>query len=207
MTPLDAAPGTVAEDPWMLADTLYSPCYIGGWTAAGHWGLTEQLFRSTFVFTATHVRRREQTALGADFHLVRVSRRRVESVEPTWRGSVRVRVSSAVRTIVDALVNPTWMGGVRHAADVFLAYKESEGANPAALAEELRRHGTGAAHKRAGWLATQLWPEASALLSRARLGRTTGTIKLDPAVARRGRMNKHWGLWVNVTVGAPSERS
>lgn len=39
------------EDPWILADELFSPCYIGGWSAAQHWGLTEQIFRSVFVVT------------------------------------------------------------------------------------------------------------------------------------------------------------
>jgi predicted transcriptional regulator of viral defense system len=120
---------------------------------------------------------------------------------------VRVRVSDPERTVVDALINPIWMGGVRHLADVLLAYKDSDGASATKLAEALRRHGNGAAHKRAGWLAEQLWPDASALLTRARVGKTSGVIKLDPAVARRGRMNRRWGLWINATVAVPRERS
>src|SRR4030043_1528976 len=37
------------EDPWVIADRLYSPCYIGGWSAAEDWGLTEEIFRPGVV--------------------------------------------------------------------------------------------------------------------------------------------------------------
>ena len=32
------------EDPSLAAMQLFSPCYIGGWSAAEYWDLTEQLF-------------------------------------------------------------------------------------------------------------------------------------------------------------------
>ena len=49
--PLDLA-GTeqVVEDPWVLVPTLFGHCYVGGWTAAHHWDLTEQLFRELVSF-------------------------------------------------------------------------------------------------------------------------------------------------------------
>ena len=34
----------VIEDPWRLVTKIFTPGYIGGWSAAEHWGLTEQLF-------------------------------------------------------------------------------------------------------------------------------------------------------------------
>jgi hypothetical protein len=34
----------VIEDPWVLVPTLFGDSYIGGWTAAHHWELSEQLF-------------------------------------------------------------------------------------------------------------------------------------------------------------------
>jgi len=43
--PLDLAGSEqVIADPWVLVPTLFNQCYIGGWTAAHHWELTEQLF-------------------------------------------------------------------------------------------------------------------------------------------------------------------
>ena len=37
------------EDSWPVAIGLYSPCCIGGWSAAEHWDLTEQIFRTAVV--------------------------------------------------------------------------------------------------------------------------------------------------------------
>ena len=34
------------EDSWIIAEAAFSPCYISGWSAAEHWGLTEQVFRT-----------------------------------------------------------------------------------------------------------------------------------------------------------------
>ncbi|HWR57904.1 MAG TPA: type IV toxin-antitoxin system AbiEi family antitoxin domain-containing protein, partial [Thermodesulfovibrionales bacterium] len=37
------------EDAWIIAERLFSPCYIGGWSAAEYWDLTEQIFRTLVV--------------------------------------------------------------------------------------------------------------------------------------------------------------
>ena len=43
--PVDARdPATWNEDPWYLADLVWDPCYIAGWSAANHWALTDQVF-------------------------------------------------------------------------------------------------------------------------------------------------------------------
>jgi len=39
------------QDPWLIAQKLYAPCYIGGWSAAEHWQLTEQVFQRIVVMT------------------------------------------------------------------------------------------------------------------------------------------------------------
>ena len=59
----------VLEDPWVLVPALYGPSYIGGRTAAEHWGLTEQIFRDTVVLTTRPVRARVQQRAGAIFTL------------------------------------------------------------------------------------------------------------------------------------------
>src|ERR1035437_3875957 len=41
---LDASTAdAVVEDAWLIAMQLFAPCYIGGWSAAEHWGFTEQV--------------------------------------------------------------------------------------------------------------------------------------------------------------------
>ena len=195
----------VADDPFVLASELFAPSYIGGWSAAEHWGLTEQIFRKTFVVTAANIRQREQTILGSIFRLVHVEAERVNSVAPIWWGAFRIRVSSAERTLVDACADPLWVGGVRHLGEMIASYRDSRDVSEERLAAELSANGTGAAHKRLGFLAEQLWPDAKRLADVALAGRSTGVIRLNPSVSERGPMNRHWGLWVNSTLSGIDE--
>ena len=186
------------EDPWVLASKLFSPCYIGGWSAAEHWGLTEQLFRSTFVVTAAGVRRQTERVLGLEFHVVKVARVRLTAMTLVWRGRERVPVSDRERTLADALASPGWVGGIRHLADLLRAYRESRHWNPTRLLNRVNELGRGAAFKRLGFLAEMLLPGAEQVVRVCLTKRTAGIIKLDPSVSTRGRLNKRWGLWVNV---------
>jgi predicted transcriptional regulator of viral defense system len=197
---------TAIEDPWVLARELYSPCYIGGWTAAEHWELTEQLFRATFVVTSANIRRSREIFLGAEFHLARGTPDLVESVRQVWRGSERVAVSDRERTIADALANPSWVGGVRHLVEILRTYRDSKAWDPNRLIECLDEIGSGAAFKRLGYLVETVLEPDSRLVKEALSRRTSGVVKLDPAIAGRGRINTRWGLSANVPLdrGAPN---
>jgi predicted transcriptional regulator of viral defense system len=184
----------------VLAKALFSPCYIGGWTAAEHWGLTEQLFRSVFVVSAAPRRRAKETRLSTEFHIVRVGAARMKGTSLVWRGSERVAVSDRERTLVDALADPAWVGGLRHLAEIFVTYREGDGFDAKRLLARAGERGSGAAWKRLGYLAEALWPGEDGILEAARTHRSQGVIRLDPAVKDRGRMSKRWGLWINVDV-------
>jgi predicted transcriptional regulator of viral defense system len=190
----------VIEDPWILARELYAPCYIGGWTAAEHWGLTEQLFRSTFVVTAATIRSSHQTFLELDFRIVRAKRDRVASVATVWRGRERVAVSDRERTIADALAKPSWVGGIRHLVQILRTYRLSKEWNPDRLIERLDEIGSGAAFKRLGYLTESIFPDQRRLVDMAFARQTTGLVKLDPSVAGRGRLATRWRLWLNVQI-------
>jgi predicted transcriptional regulator of viral defense system len=200
--PIEATPGNaaIAEDAWILAAALFAPCFIGGWTAAEHWGLTEQIFRSTFVVSAAPRRRRSENRLSTNFHVVRVPRDRVRGAISVWRGGERVAVSDRERTIVDALVHPSWVGGVRHLAEIFATYRESTEFDAKKLISRAEERAAGSAFKRLGYLAERLWPQEKAIIDLAYHHRTAGIIRLDPAVTGRGKMSSRWGLWVNVTI-------
>lgn len=192
----------VVEDPWVLALELYAPCYIGGWSAAEHWGFTEQIFRATFVATAAGIRTTKQIVLGAEFHLARVALGRVEAVTLEWRGALKVPVSDREATIADALANPAWVGGIRHLADLVASYRASANWDPAKLERSLQGRRSGAAYKRLGLITEILFPDESQLIATCHKHRTSGNVKLDPAISTRGRLSKRWGLWVNVNLGA-----
>ena len=202
--PLEARPGVAIaeEDPWIVASRVFAPCYIAGWTAAGHWELTEQLFRSTFVATGRPVRRSDVVVGSSAFHLARRSRAGGAGLTTVWRGRARVSVSGVERTLVEAFVNPSWVGGVRHLTDIYRAAIADSRLDPAKLIRELRRGATGAALGRLGLLCERYWPTASRVLRYARVHRGSGYVRLDPAVTPRGRLVRRWGVWVNVTLPA-----
>ena len=94
--PLEVGPEqrAVAEDAWVVAHELFGPCYIGGWSAAEYWNLTEQIFGSTLVVTAANIRSTSQDYLGHRFRLFRVPESRVfgATLARVWRVAGRLSV-------------------------------------------------------------------------------------------------------------------
>jgi predicted transcriptional regulator of viral defense system len=199
--PLNAAPDQTAipEDPWVLAREIFSPCYIGGWSAAEHWELTEQIFRSTLVVTATPARKTETRIGGHDFRVFRVPRARLAAgVVKVWRGPERVDVSGLERTILDGLRNPELVGGGRHLVQILRTYGEHKQCNFGRLLEVAREIASGAAWKRLGFLAERLWPAEAKTIAAARRHLTAGYVRLDPGNRQRGKLAKRWRLWINL---------
>src|SRR5581483_12233237 len=112
----------VVEDPWMLVPSLFGKSYIGGWTAAHHWDLTEQLFNETFVFTTHRFQGKKKTAQGATFVLHRTPPTRFFGLKSLWRGPTKVSVSDPARTLVDMIAAPAVGGGIDHVADCLKTY-------------------------------------------------------------------------------------
>lgn len=193
--PLDlAASEQVVEDPWVLVPSLFGECYVGGWTAAHHWDLTEQLFNDTIVFTTRRVTARRVKAQGVAFELHHTTTKALFGLKSEWRGTVRVRISDPARTVVDMLAAPEVGGGIDHVADCLAAH----GKSPTYKADQLVRYaeqlGNGAVFKRLGFLAeTRLHDAVLAAACRERL--TKGYARLDPALVCR-RLVTAWRLWV-----------
>lgn len=193
--PLDAA-GTeqVLKDPWVLVPALFAPGYIGGWTAAEHWDLTEQLFRSVFVFTARPFRTKEYTAQGVTFTLKRTPEDALFGLKTIWRGQTRISIADKHRTIVDLLADPETGGGIRHVSGCLQNYLRSSDADTETLIRYTEQLGNGAVFKRLGFLAAQT-PGHEALAEACRQRLTAGNAKLDPAIPCR-RLVKAWRLWI-----------
>jgi len=193
--PLDlAASEQVIGDPWVLVPTLFGQCYIGGWTAAHHWELTEQLFNESFVFTTRRVIKKRVTAQGATFLLRSVKTKRLFGLKTLWRGSVKVAISDSARTLVDMIAAPDVGGGIDQVADCVSTYLGSKTADRDLLIRYAAQFGNGAIFKRLGFLAdTRLRDKKLAAECRSRL--TQGYARLDPALSSR-KLVTAWRLWV-----------
>jgi len=197
--PLESRTADVSlEDPWVIAGRLYSPCYIGGWSAAEHWNLTVQIFRTVLVMTKLQPRDRNPVIMGTNFRLRTVSEKAMFGLKPVWRGQVKVSVSDPTRTIIDMLSEPGLGGGLRPAVDVLLNYLRSDHKNADLLVEYATRLENGAVFKRLGFLMERLAPDEKGVISACLSRITKGNSRLDPALPA-DRLVTRGRLWVPST--------
>lgn len=194
--PLESTTTDVAfEEPWIIAERLYAPCYIGGWSAAEYWGLTEQIFRSVLVFTSRNPRKRNLEIKNIQFVVRTVPLNALFGLTPVWKGKVKISVSDPTRTIIDMLGDSGLGGGIRPAADVFVTYLKSELKNMDILIEYAKQLGNGAVFKRMGFLLERFSPDEKKVIAECKERITKGNSKLDPALPS-DRLITKWRLWL-----------
>ena len=195
--PLEASSADVPlEDPWRIAASLYSPCYIGGWSAAEYWDLTEQLFRTTVVMTQLTPRDRNPVIKGMAFLLCSISEKKLFGLKPVWRGQIKVMVSDPTRTILDMLAAPRLGGGIRSVSDMLSNYLSSDAKNLELLIDYAERFGNGAVYKRLGFLLEQSAPDERLVIAECARRLTSGNTRLDPKLPAE-RLVTRWRLWVS----------
>lgn len=184
----------VLEDPWILVPELFAPGYIGGATAAHHWDLTEQIFRTVFVYTTRYVRAKEETIQSVPFHLRHIGLDRMFGTSTLWRGRTKILLSDVHRTVVDLIDDPSAGGGIRHVEGCLRSYLQAKEADLLRLLDYAQRLNNGAVFKRLGFLGERLHAPADFLEACAqRL--TKGNAKLDPTLPTP-RLVKRWRLAV-----------
>lgn len=205
--PLESLPGTpiATDDSWTVAMRVFAPCYIGGWTAAGHWGLTEQLFRSTLVVSRRPMRRSETTVGGNVYRVVKDRRTTTSGLKVVWRSNARVLVSDIERTLLDACAYPDWIAGGGMLASAFLAAVAENLVTPANLLRAARHAPSGAALGRLGVLIDRFLPAAEPARRFCAKNRGTGYVRFDPSIDRNGSLSTRWGVWLNVRLPEGSE--
>jgi predicted transcriptional regulator of viral defense system len=193
--PLDLAGSEqVIADPWVLVPALFGECYIGGWTAAHHWELTEQLFNETVVFTTRRIMSKRSTAQGATFILRNISSKRLFGLKTFWRESTKVSISDPARTLIDMIAAPEIGGGIDHVADCLSAYLSSKSGNRDLLIRYAEQFANGAVFKRLGFLAATRMHDAR-LADACRTHLTKGYARLDRAIPSP-KLSTTWRLWV-----------
>ena len=184
----------VLDDPWLLVPALYAPAYIGGWSAAEYWDLTEQMFRQILVLTAQPVREKHQTHHGTQFILNHIQKRKLFGTKPVWRSRSKILVSDVHRTMIDLLDDPSIGGGSQQVADCLSSYLRCDDRNDEVLIDYAATLGNGAVFKRLGFLAEEN-SDAVSLTEACRGHLTSGNAKLDPLL-ECSRLISRWRLWV-----------
>lgn len=194
--PIESASADIAlEDPWPIASEMFAPCYVGGWSAAEHWGLTEQIFGSLCVMTTKRPRDRKLLLRRARFELHTIRETYFVGLKTIWRGGTRVQVSDPARTLVDMLADPALAGGIRHLVEMLRNLLHDQPKEVAKLGVYATQLGIGSVFKRLGFLLQRDHPDQGGLIELCRQNLSAGYAKLDPALPS-DRLATAWRVWV-----------
>ena len=193
-------PKNRSEDPWIVANKIFAPCYIGGWSACEHWGLTEQIFDSVVIFTGNRIYHSRMKIQNANFMLKPLTRRKYYGTKTVWRERTKVQVSDPTRTIVDMLNDPSVGGGMRQGVDVIKEYFASEFRNDDLLTEYLNKIKNRAVYKRLGYILESLKLDVPELIKKCTKNLSKGFSSLDPSATNKGNYLRKWHLRINVNI-------
>lgn len=201
VSPMDITkPNEWREDPWIVATKTFSPCYIGGWSACEHWGLTEQIFREIVVFTTRRVRNRVLRIQETTFRIRHISPAKLFGTRVVWRKQIRVDVSDPSRTLADILDDPSLGGGMKHVAVTAVAYFMGDSRDDKTLMQYIEKQGNRTIYKRLGYLVEALSLNAKSIVDYCRSKMSSGITFLDPSAGKRGRILRRWNLLLNVDI-------
>ena len=187
--------GQMLEDAWVLVPELFEPAYIGGWSAAEHWDLTEQMFKDICIFTSRPVAKRSQIFQNISFVVNHIPQKNQFGIKPVWRKEKKILVSDPERTIIDMLSDPRAGGGIQHVVDCLSEYINSGKLNEDLLLEYAVKFGNGAVFKRLGFLAAQMLGEDHPLTIGCKGHLSAGNAKLDPA-QKGDKLITKWRLFI-----------
>jgi predicted transcriptional regulator of viral defense system len=194
--PLDSPTSEIiADEPFIIAEKIFSPCYISGMNAANHWGLTEQIFQTITVMTQKQVKERTPEIAGAHYNIHTIQPRYFFGLKSVWFNNIKVNISDPTRTIVDMMLFPQFCGGLNFISDVLKNYFNSKYKDTDLLASYLERANNGAAIKRIGFLTEKYYPDENKLIHFCLKNITKGYSKIVPKIETPSLVRR-WNLWV-----------
>ena len=193
--PVDASSDRALEDSWVLIPQFFAPAYIGGWSAAEHWDLTEQIFRDVCVLTQKPVTRQNLVLHGIPFFLAHRGEERFFGTKTVWKKDTKILISDIEKTILDIFANPHLGGGVAHMVDCFREALKHKDFQISCLIDYAIRMNNGAVFKRLGFLSQALLGSDHELTRTCAENLTQGNAKLDPKGPADKLMTK-WRLFV-----------
>ncbi|MBS0359444.1 MAG: hypothetical protein JSS53_09260 [Proteobacteria bacterium] len=185
----------VAEDPFVIAEKLFSPCYIGGTNAANYWDLTEQIFRTTTIMTQKMVRNRKSKIAGNEYLIHTLKPLYFFGLKTVWLNDIKIKISDPTRTIVDMLMFPSFCGGLNFIIEVLQNYYRSQYKDMDLLINYLETAKNGAAIKRFGFLVDIYFPNEKKVIDYCLKNLTQGYVKLSPSLDC-SKLIRRWRLWV-----------
>jgi predicted transcriptional regulator of viral defense system len=198
--PLDSgSPDEPLENMWAVVPDLFSPGYVGGWSAAEYWDFTEQIFTDICVLTEKKVFPQKQEVLGISFFIFHMPSKLDFGLETVWIKNKRVDVSDPNKTILDMLYKPRIGGGIQHAIDCFKSYIKGGTFDPLKLVAYTKKMNNGVIFKRLGYLSEKILGMDHDLTQICLKEITKGPSYIDPS-DKSGKFLRRWNLYVPTTL-------
>jgi predicted transcriptional regulator of viral defense system len=192
--PIEASPGQLAiENPWVVVSKIFSPGYIGGFSAIKHWDLSEQIFETVVFFTTKKVHTRNPQYSGLKIRLKSISPEKLFGTKTVWIDSSKVLVSDPSKTMIDILDEPALVGGMSIVRDFLQKYLDSDFKNLSLMTDYATRMKNDTIFKRLGFLLELMVPSEEKALEDIRKRISSGYSKFDPSV-ENVRIVKRWNL-------------
>src|SRR3989338_4469776 len=132
---------------------------------------------------------------GIPLILKTIPKKNLFGLKTQWRDGIKVLMSSPTRTIVDLLINPNIVGGIRNVVDVLINYLKSDFKNLKMLVNYLKLINNSAAFKRLGFLMEEYAPKEKQIIQLCNQFCTISKTKLDPKLTSKKFVTR-WRLWV-----------
>ena len=186
----------VLENPWVLVPDLYTPGYIGGWSALEYWELTEQLFRSICVLTHKRVSKGVTIHQGVNFFIKHVAESQLFGTTNIWQENTKIQISDPYKTLLDCIDDPYLGAGLQHVTDCMAEFTRvfNKPDDLDTLLQYAIQFDNGALFKKLGYLAETLGFKPS-FVNECRERITSGYSTLDKK-AGNNRLVTRWNLWV-----------
>lgn len=199
--PLGAiSPSERKEDPWIVATIVFEPCYIGGWSACEHLGLTDQIFKDIVVFTSRKVRRRKINIQDTTYIVRNINKEKIFGTKIVWREQTKVNVSDSSRTLVDILNEPYLGGGIRNVAGIVKEYFTREDKDEVKVLDYILKLGNRTIYKRLGYLVKLLKINSPKVIEICKKNVSSGYSNLDPSLPPKGKLLRKWNLRINASL-------
>lgn len=192
-------------NPLIVADSLFSPCYIGGWSAAEHWEFTDQIFNSIVVFTLRKFRNKRMHVQGTEYFLKFRNPNTFGKSKMVWIENHKIQISDPIQTIVDILDDPSAGGGIRNVSDIVREYFNSKYRNDGTIIDYIETRKNRTVYKRLGYLIETLGIDASDLRETCRNNVSSGFTLLDPMRESKGKFISRWNLQINAETACPGK--
>ena len=192
--PIESTTSKVAlEEPFLVADFIYRPGYVAGFSAVKHWDFSEQIIESVTYFTLKKVKNRNPIHGGIKFKLKTISDYKLFGLKPLWIGSRKISISDPTKTMIDLFDDPKIVGGITIIVDFFKEYFESDHYNIELLTQYAHQSRNKTIFKRLGLIYETMFNANEEVLAKFLKNISSGISVFDPTVPSKYNINK-WKL-------------